>query len=83
MAYKGGQSFLLFLAPGFLSDRRDYTGIMITDRPGKVLQEISQTGYGGFFESFHPFRSGMCWSPDGNSLAFVTKTAATRCGSST
>jgi Tol biopolymer transport system component len=57
----------------FFSDRRDYTGILITDRKGKVLQEISQSGYGGFFESFHPFRSGMCWSRDGKRLAFVSK----------
>jgi Tol biopolymer transport system component len=57
----------------FFSDRYDYTKIIITDRKGKVLQNISQSGYGGFFESFHPFRSGMCWSPDGNQLAFITK----------
>lgn len=56
----------------FFSDRRDYTRIIITDRKGKVEHEISQSGYGGFFESFHPFRSGMCWSPDGTKLAFVT-----------
>ncbi|HON09280.1 MAG TPA: BamA/TamA family outer membrane protein [Chitinispirillaceae bacterium] len=57
----------------FFSDRKDFTNILITDRKGKVLQRISQNGYGGYFESFHPFRSGMCWSPDGSKLAFVTK----------
>ena len=57
----------------FFSDRRDFTRILITDCKGKIEQEISQSGYGGFFESFHPFRSGMCWSPDGSELAFVTK----------
>jgi Tol biopolymer transport system component len=57
----------------FFSDRYDYTKILITDRKGKVLQTISQNGYGGYFESFHPFRSGMCWSPDGKKLAFVTQ----------
>ncbi len=57
----------------FFSDINDYTSIIITDRKGKLLQKISQSGYGGFFESFQPFRAGMCWSPDGNSLAFVTK----------
>jgi Tol biopolymer transport system component len=57
----------------FFSDRYDYTKILISDRKGKVLQTISQNGYGGYFESFHPFRSGMCWSPDGKRLAFVTK----------
>ena len=57
----------------FFSDRKDFTNILITDRKGKILQRISQNGYGGYFESFHPFRSGMCWSPDGSKLAFVTK----------
>jgi Tol biopolymer transport system component len=57
----------------FFSDRYDYTKIIITDRKGKKIQSISQTGYGGYFESFHPFRSGMCWSHDGRQLAFVTK----------
>jgi Tol biopolymer transport system component len=57
----------------FFSDRNDYTRILISDRTGKVRQQISQSGYGGFFESFHPFRSGMCWSPDGKKLAFVTQ----------
>lgn len=56
----------------FFSDRKDYTHILITDRKGKLIHDVSQNGYGGFFESFHPFRSGMCWSPDGNRLAFVT-----------
>ncbi|HLV30329.1 MAG TPA: hypothetical protein VKY57_02045 [Chitinispirillaceae bacterium] len=57
----------------FFSDKKDFTKILISDRKGKIIQEISQNGYGGYFESFHPFRSGMCWSPDGNYLAFVTK----------
>ncbi len=61
----------------FYSDRRDYTRILITDRKGKIIQEISQNGYGGFFESFHPFRSGMCWSPDGTSLAFISNNKGT------
>lgn len=56
----------------FFSDRKDYTRILITDKKGKVIHEVSQSGFGGFFESFHPFRSGMCWSPDGKQLAFVT-----------
>ncbi len=57
----------------FFSDRRDYTRILITDLKGKVVHEVSQNGYGGYFESFHPFRSGMCWSPDSKRLAFITK----------
>lgn len=57
----------------FFSDKKDFSSIVITDRKGKILQEISQNGYGGYFETFHPFRSGISWSPDGNRLAFVTK----------
>jgi len=56
----------------FFSDRRDYTKILITDTKGKIVHEIGQSGYGGFFESFHPFRSGVCWSTDSKRLAFVT-----------
>lgn len=57
----------------FFSDRKDFSKILITDRKGKLLTSISQTGFGGYFETFHPFRSGLGWSPDGNNLAFVTK----------
>ncbi len=57
----------------FFSDKKDFSSIVITDRKGKTLQVISQNGYGGYFETFHPFRSGISWSPDGNRLAFVTK----------
>ncbi|HEX2956306.1 MAG TPA: BamA/TamA family outer membrane protein [Chitinispirillaceae bacterium] len=56
----------------FFSDHRDYTGILITDKEGNNKKTISQNGYGGYFESFHPFRSGMCWSFDSKRLAFVT-----------
>jgi Tol biopolymer transport system component len=56
----------------YFSDLRDYTRIIITDRSGKILQEVSESGYAGTFEMFHPFRSGMCWSPTGDRLAFVT-----------
>ncbi|MBN1758651.1 MAG: PD40 domain-containing protein [Chitinispirillaceae bacterium] len=60
----------------FFSDRHDYTRIIITDLKGKSLYQISQNGYGGYFESFHPFRSGVCWSPDSRRIAFVTKSGA-------
>jgi len=56
----------------YFSDRHDYTEIVITDRSGKVLETISQSGYAGNFESFHPFRTGICWSPASDRIAFVT-----------
>ncbi|MCX7726658.1 MAG: BamA/TamA family outer membrane protein [Chitinispirillaceae bacterium] len=57
----------------FFSDQNNRTEIIISDLNGKILHKISQNGYGGFFESFHPLRSGITWSPDGNQLCFVTK----------
>ncbi len=57
----------------FFSDRKDFSSIIITDKKGKILHTISQNGYGGYFETFHPFRSGLSWSPDGSKIAFVTK----------
>lgn len=57
----------------YFSDYKDRTRIVISDRKGKILADIPQYGYGGFFESFHPMRSGLAWSPEGNKLAFVTK----------
>jgi Tol biopolymer transport system component len=56
----------------FFSDHNDFTGILLTDKEGNIKKSISQNGYGGFFESFHPFRSGMCWASDSKRLAFVT-----------
>lgn len=57
----------------FFSDRNDYTSLIIVDSTGEQQLEISQNGYGGYFESFHPFRTGVCWSPDGAKIAFITK----------
>lgn len=57
----------------YFSDKKDDTRIIVCDRTGKTLAEIPQIGYAGYFESFHPFRSGMCWSPESDRLAFVTK----------
>jgi Tol biopolymer transport system component len=57
----------------FFSDLRDYTRILVTDRSGKITAEIRQYGYGGYFESFDPFRSGLCWGPNNDQIAFVTK----------
>ena len=57
----------------YYSDIKDYTHILIADRDGKIKKEITQYGYGGYFESFQPFRSGMCWGPSSDLLAFITK----------
>ncbi len=57
----------------YYSDRKDYTRIIVTDADGKTVAEIGQQGFAGFFESFQPFRAGLCWGPDNQKLAFVTK----------
>jgi len=56
----------------YYSDIHDYTRIMIRGASGKIVREISEAGFSGHFESFHPFRSGMCWSPTSDRLACVT-----------
>ncbi|MDD5673006.1 MAG: DPP IV N-terminal domain-containing protein, partial [Chitinivibrionales bacterium] len=57
----------------FFSDLKDYTHIFIAGRKGKIVADISSAGTTGHFESFHPFRSGLCWSPHSDRLAFVAE----------
>lgn len=57
----------------YFSDLKDYTRILIVNRSGKILEEISESGFAGSFESFHPFRSGVCWAPTSDRIAFVTE----------
>ncbi len=56
----------------YFSDLRDYTRILVCNGKGKVIEEVGASGYAGSFESFHPFRSGICWSPQSDKLAFVS-----------
>ncbi len=56
----------------YFSDMRDYTRILVCNAKGTVIEEVGASGYAGSFESFHPFRSGMCWSPASDRLAFVS-----------
>ncbi len=55
----------------YFSDLRDYTRILVCNGKGSIVGEVGASGYAGSFESFHPFRSGMCWSPQSDKLAFV------------
>ena len=59
----------------FYSDKKDYMRIIIRDTSGKEIRQIGQHGFGfgESIESFQPFNSGMCWSPDGDMLAFTAK----------
>ena len=56
----------------YFSDLRDYTRILVCNMKGGIIQEVGQSGYAGSFESFQPFRTGMCWSPQSDKLAFVS-----------
>jgi Tol biopolymer transport system component len=57
----------------YFSDLKDYVKILIVNRKGKIIEEISHAGYAGSFESFHPFRTGMCWAPTSDKIAFVSE----------
>jgi hypothetical protein len=58
----------------FFSDRKDYPGIYLMDSDsGKIIKVLAQAGTSDKFESFHPFRSGVSWSPDGKKIVLVTK----------
>jgi Tol biopolymer transport system component len=56
------------------SDRSDYTEIYIISAiDGKILKRLVKGERSGDLESLHSYVSGLSWSPDGKSLAFVTK----------
>jgi len=56
------------------SDRSDYTEIyVISAIDGKVIDRVVKGERSGDLESLHSYVSGVSWSPDGNSLAFVSK----------
>lgn len=56
------------------SDRSDYTEIYIVSAiDGKVLKRLVKGERSGDLESLHSYVSGLSWSPDGKSLAFVSK----------
>lgn len=56
------------------SDRSDYTEIYIISAiDGKVLKRLVKGERSGDLESLHSYVSGITWSPDGKSLAFITK----------
>lgn len=56
------------------SDRSDYTEVYIISAiDGKVIQRLVKGERSGDLESLHSYVSGLSWSPDGQSLAFVSK----------
>jgi Tol biopolymer transport system component len=58
------------------SDRRDYTEIyIISSVDGKLIKRLVKAERSGDLESLHSFVSGLAWSPDGYSLAFVSRSS--------
>ncbi len=56
------------------SDRSDYTEVYIISAiDGKVIERLVKGERSGDLESLHSYVSGLSWSPDGQSLAFVSK----------
>lgn len=56
------------------SDRSDYTEVYIISAiDGKVIERLVKGERSGDLESLHSYVSGLSWSPDGRSLAFVSK----------
>ncbi len=56
------------------TDRSDYTEIvLISAKDGKVQEKLVKAQRSADLESLHSYLSGMSFSPDGRSLAFVAK----------
>ncbi len=56
------------------SDKSDYTEVYIISAiDGKVIERLVKGERSGDLESLHSYVSGLSWSPDGRSLAFVSK----------
>src|SRR5690606_13215610 len=58
----------------FFSDRETWEAVYILNvKTEKVTRAVIQSGNRGEHESFRSFKSGIAWSPDGKSLAVVSK----------
>jgi Tol biopolymer transport system component len=56
------------------SDRSDYTEIIIISTiDGRRIDRLVKGERSGDLESLHSYVSGLSWSPDGKSIAFVSK----------
>ncbi len=56
------------------SDRSDYTEVyIISSSDGRLIKRLVRAERSGDLESLHSYVSGLAWSPDGNNLAFVSR----------
>ena len=58
----------------FISDRNEYSDVyVISTVDGKVLKHLISGERSGGFESVHPYRGGISWSPDETSVVLAGK----------
>jgi WD40 repeat protein len=64
----------------FISDRNEYSDIyVISAVDGKVLKHLISGERSGGFESVHPYRGGISWSPDESSVVLASKANGRDC----
>lgn len=64
----------------FISDRNEYSDIyVISAVDGKVLKHLVSGERSGGFESVHPYRGGLSWSPDETSVVLAGKANGRDC----
>lgn len=58
----------------YFSDRNGLLDLFLASSiDGEVRRRLGRSMRGSRFESFHSFRSGLTWSPDGREIALVAK----------
>ncbi|MBL8024888.1 MAG: PD40 domain-containing protein [Fibrobacteres bacterium] len=58
----------------YFSDREDYPSIFVMNaQSGKITGKLAVSGSSDNFESFHSFKSGIAWSPDGKKICIVAQ----------
>jgi WD40 repeat protein len=64
----------------FISDRNEYSDVYVVSAvDGKVLKRLVSGERSGGFESVHPYRGGISWSPDETSIVLAGKSGGRDC----
>ncbi|MFO7653285.1 MAG: BamA/TamA family outer membrane protein [Candidatus Krumholzibacteriia bacterium] len=59
----------------YFSDRDGLVDLYLASAiDGRVIRQLGRSQRSSRFESFHSFRSGLSWAPDGDEVALVAKT---------
>lgn len=60
----------------FMSDRDQYGSIYLASAiTGKLMKKLIESGKSKGFESIYIMQGSICWSPDGENIAFVSRKA--------